>query len=153
MYIKHAGAICFCLLPVLTIAITALFPSLDTSFDKRHGVQQPTGSLDGTRLTHAYIHTYIHTYMHAAYIHAPTTTHKAYQIFSFSDAERSVNALFSTTLGLSPYEWHMLLGFTAISFGLLFCADLAKLQWPASWHTENRICYEEMFSEPTRRNW
>ena len=69
MYIKHAGAICFCLLPVLTIAITALFPSLDTSFDKRHGVQQPTGSLDGTRLTHAYIHTYIHTCTPHTYTH------------------------------------------------------------------------------------
>jgi hypothetical protein len=70
----------------------------------------------------------------------------------------TVVTLLLRTTGLSIEELQLAAAATAAAFGLLFVADLLSavfpqtIGWPTSWQTENRQCYTEMFSEPTRES-
>ncbi|KAG7357237.1 hypothetical protein IV203_001925 [Nitzschia inconspicua] len=77
----------------------------------------------------------------------------------------SLLALVSATLGLSIFRAHIIVCVSFGVYGLLILTDIlsgnaqdsCKKQikskthpWPESWTTENIICYNEMFCEPTR---
>jgi len=72
------------------------------------------------------------------------------------DAVNAILVLFEQTMDLSPQPVYRTTGITLVTIGLLVAIDIMggmlglREIWPKSWNTDNRQCYEEMFSEPTR---
>mmetsp|Transcript_17230 Transcript_17230/g.36430 ORF Transcript_17230/g.36430 Transcript_17230/m.36430 type:complete len:466 (+) Transcript_17230:122-1519(+) len=62
---------------------------------------------------------------------------------------RRTTGLSSTTLSICVA---LTMGFYAILLWLDITTDRRPFPWPKSWHTENNICYDEMFGEPSRKD-
>ncbi len=65
-------------------------------------------------------------------------------------------ALIHRTTGLSSTSLSictaLAMGFYTLLLWMDLTTDRRPFPWPKSWHTENNICYDEMFGEPSRKD-
>lgn len=64
---------------------------------------------------------------------------------------RAIASLLVHAFDITPAQLKLCGAIALAALGALWVLDMLGAQWPVSWNTQDSLCYNDMFCEPTRR--